>query len=130
MLLYYFADKDELIISALERLAEKLSDMLAKRDLKGSLPPDRLIEEVWSAVREPALWPYMVLFTEVATSVARGSDNYAAATRSISNHFRDWLSERLDIVDAEERTRAAGRILATIDGLALLQMADPPIASS
>src|SRR4249920_1160376 len=67
MLLYYFADKDELLTATLNRIATR---MIVQLD--GSIPvePRRpfpvLLQQVWAALASESLQPFMPLWLELA----------------------------------------------------------------
>ena len=123
MLLYYFADKNELIAAALDRLAERLSAALEERTPTEPMPRDALADAVWAAVCAPDLWQFMVLFVELAVRGARTGEPFAPAARSIMDRMRSWAGAHLDIADDEERIKAADHVIATVDGWVLLRLA-------
>ena len=87
MLLYYFADKDELITATLERVAARLTGILDNAIPEGShLSCPDLLVALWTAVGSVELQPYMRLWLELAAASARGA---RAAPRSRDrNHGR------------------------------------------
>ena len=123
MLLYYFADKDELIAAALDRLAQRLSAALEAYTPTDPMGRDALADAVWSVVRAPDLWPFMVLFVELVVRGARTGEPFASAAQSITDRMRSWVAAHLDIADDGERTMAADHVIATIDGRVLLRLA-------
>ena len=123
MLLYYFADKDELIAAALDRLAERVSAALEERTPTKPMPRDELADAIWSAVRTPDLWPFMVLFVELAVRGARTGKPFRCAAQSIMDRMRSWVGAHLDVADDGERTMAADHVIATVDGWVLLRLA-------
>ena len=73
MLLYYFADKDDLLTATLARIAARMT-----AQLDGAIPdgPRRpfavLLEQVWAAMASKRLQPFMPLWLELASGAARG----------------------------------------------------------
>lgn len=124
MLLYYFVDKDDLITAALERLAERLSTLLEERTPDELLPPDVMTEAIWSAIREPNLWVFMILFIEVVVHAARRGEPFMSLAKTISENFRNWLADHILVEDKATRAIQAEQILATIDGRVLLRLAE------
>lgn len=120
MLLYYFADKDDVLSAVLGHVAERLATLL-----EAAVPatPRRrfapLLEEVWAALRRPALQGCMRLWLEVAARSGRGEAPYRAIAADIADHFAAWAAERLDAPEAE-RLHQGALLSATVDGLALL----------
>ena len=125
MLLYYFADKNDLIDAALRRLGQRLADRLAERTPNKRMVPNQLADAVWTVIREPDLWAYKVLFVELVARSARVGEPYSGASRAITEHVLEWVSSRLATADDVERSKDAMDVLAIVDGRVLLQMALP-----
>jgi AcrR family transcriptional regulator len=120
MLLYYFADKDELLAAVLGHVAERLAALLEQAvPVVPPRPFATLLEEVWAAIRTPALQPSMRLWLEVAARAGRGEAPYRAIAGDIADHFTAWAAARLDAPKAS-RTEQAALLSAAVDGLALL----------
>ncbi len=123
MLFYYFTDKDEIIVAALQTVSVRLAAVLA-----GALPPgpgqrpDRVLIELAQVVRGPALRPYMRLWLELVTYAARGEEPYRSVAGGIVDGFVTWIASRIGLPDDAARHAAASRILAVIDGAVLLDM--------
>jgi AcrR family transcriptional regulator len=120
MLLYYFADKDDLLAAVLGHVAERLAAML--EEAVPAAPPRpfaALLEEVWAAMRSPALQGCMRLWLEVAARAGRGEPPYRAIAGDIADHFAAWAAARLDAPPAERPAQGA-LLSAAVDGLALL----------
>lgn len=121
MLLYYFADKDELLSATLEHVASRLARLLdAAGQGRTPLPFPTLLAEVWASVRTPDLQPYMGLWLELAASAARGQEPQRAIAGRIADGFLKWAAERLHVTREADRAPQAALLLATIDGLVLL----------
>lgn len=120
MLLYYFADKDALLAATLGEVAARLAALLDAAGDGGQRRYPVLLRELWAAFRTPALRPYIQLWLEVAANAARGQELYRAVGGAIAGAFLAWAEARL-LVDREaDRAPRAALLLATIDGLALL----------
>lgn len=122
MLLYYFADKDEILAATLEHIAGKLAGLL---DAAGSGAVPRaypaLLAECAMAFHRPDFQPFMWLWLELAAAAARGQEPHRAIAGRIADGFLTWSEARLDVADPAERAAQAALLLATVDGLALLQ---------
>lgn len=125
MLLYYFADRDDLLAAAFARIRARLDAALRDGAPTVRLPADRLTETVWALASQDALRPTMELLLDVMVRAGREGGVFADAAQAATTQFVDWLADRLDIADAADRRRQALRVLATIDGLILLRAADP-----
>jgi AcrR family transcriptional regulator len=71
MLLYYFADKDELLTAVLDRIAARL---LSELEDAISIGPPRpfvmLLEQVWAVLGSESLKPYMNVWLDLASGAA------------------------------------------------------------
>lgn len=118
MLLYYFADRDELLTVLLDHVATQLHAMLATADPR-PMPFAALLRTLWEQTRTPALRPYLQLFLDLATAAGRGEEPHRTAAARIAGGFIDWTAARLDPAEGPPAARAA-LLLATLDGLLLL----------
>jgi AcrR family transcriptional regulator len=119
MLLYYFADKAEVLRQSLFRVADNFVAVLDT-----SLPDDRVAADVLmiqalTLVRAPALRPSMRLWLQIVAAAAAGEPPFPDVAAAIIDGFLDWLSARMDVADPAAGREAAALILATIDGLAM-----------
>jgi AcrR family transcriptional regulator len=122
MLLYYFADKDEILTATLEHIAAELAALL---DAAGAgtvrRPYPVLLAECATAFQQPDFQPFMWLWLEIAAAAARGQEPHRGIAGRIADGFLAWGEARLDVADEAERAAQAALLLATVDGLALLQ---------
>lgn len=123
MLLYYFADKDDLLNQAFQRLGQRLAEKLVAQALGEPARPDQLIEDLWRSIQAPALWPYMLLFVEIIARGGRVGEPYASASRAITHAFVEWVASRLLVEPGTDRDEAAREVLAVLDGRALIRIA-------
>lgn len=122
MLLYYFADKDELLAATLGQVAVRLARLLDEAGAGAAPQPfNVLLAEVWAAVRTPDLQPYMRLWLELAATAARGQEPHRTIAGRIADAFLAWTAERLGVEREADRAPQAALLLATVDGLALLE---------
>jgi AcrR family transcriptional regulator len=123
MLLYYFADKDELLAVTLERIAGRLRSALdAALPVGVRLPYAALLNALWSAVGSPGLAPYMRLWLELAAGAARGREPERTVAGAILEGFVTWVRDHLD-ADRQAGGDRAALLLATLEGLLLLDAA-------
>ena len=118
MLLYYFADRDELLTVLLDHIAARLHALLAAADAQ-PMPFATLLRFLWEQTRTPDLRPYLQLFLDLATAAGRGEEPHRTAAARIASGFIDWTAARLDSAEGDPAPRAA-LLLATLDGLFLL----------
>jgi AcrR family transcriptional regulator len=120
MLLYHFRDKAEVIAAVLERVAGRLAGLLAAGLSPEPLPLAVLQDRLAAAVRDPALWPYMRVWLEMAALAAGGDAPCRRTGESIARGFLDWGAAQLDSPDDAARARDAARLLVTVEGIILL----------
>lgn len=118
MLLYYFADRDELLGAVLDHIAGRLTTMLAGAD-PTPRPWTALLRELAAQVRTPLLRPYLRLFLDLAAAAGRGEEPHRTAAGRIGRGFVAFAAARLDPAEGDPVARAA-LLLATLDGLMLL----------
>lgn len=127
MLLYYFADKDELIAETYARIGSRFTALLEAGFADGARrAPETLLAELWAAMGSPAVAPFMRFWLDVASAAARGAATERAVAGGIARGFADWIEARLDLPEPAARAAAAARLLATIDGMMLLDAVGLP----
>ena len=118
MLLYYFADRDELLVATLTRIAERLTAML-----DAALPPGTrldfkaLLIALRTATGSPALVPYMRVWLELAAGSSQHRQPEQGVAHAIMAGFEAWVVDHLD--DAEPAA-AAALLLAVLEGALFL----------
>lgn len=122
MLLYYFANRDELLVAALESVA---AELLAS--FEASLPPapatpGAVLAQVLASAGQPELETNLRLWVEVLAQAARGDVTCRETAARVLAGWVGWLAERIDVPD-EERRQVAASLLAVIDGIALIYLA-------
>lgn len=124
MLLYYFADKDEIVLAALGTIATRLAAVLAALAPEGRRMGEAdALRELAAICRSPDLRPFMRVWVELVSLAARGQQPFLAASGQIADYFIAWVAGRLDGEDATAHDVAATRMIAFIDGLVLLDFA-------
>ena len=120
MLLYYFADKDDIVVAALGAICLRLGGAL-----EAAMPPSRqavplVLGRLAAIARGPDLRPYMRIWLELATLAARGQEPFLGVAGHIADYFVGWVATRLDVDGDTERHVEAARIVALLDGIVLL----------
>ena len=121
MLLYYFPDKPALIAAVLEEVAARMITLLEAVKAPEPVPAEVLEARLLPMVLDPAVWPFMQLWLEMAAQAARGDEACARVGEGIARGFVAWLEAQLDLADASSRSAAALRLLMTIEGGVLLK---------
>ena len=137
MLLYYFTDKDELLAATLTRVAERMTASLDQALPSGARWTfDALLAEVWAALGSASIRPFMHLWLDLAAGSARGLEPHRAIAGGIADGFLSWLACRLHVEPEDGRASSAALLLATIEGLLVLDavgrrtVADSAVANS
>ena len=128
MLIYYFETRDNAIKAGLQRAAERMTAILTERTSPRPLPPDTLLGQVKDVVLDEALAPFMALWLEAVAKAGRNQAPYVDVAAAIAAGFLKWTASQLDIDDASRRETAL-RVLAQVEGLALLKAAGLPLST-
>ncbi|WP_176473194.1 TetR/AcrR family transcriptional regulator [Sphingomonas lenta] len=121
MLLYYFADKDDLLAVTLEHVAARLTALLDDALPPGvRLPHGELLRAVWATVGSPSLQPYMRLWLELAAGAARSRMPDRAIAGAIMGGFSAWVESHIDTGRDSRPAGPSALLLATVEGLLFL----------
>lgn len=118
MLLYYFADKNEMITATLQHIAARLTVIVAARLAPEPLPHDHLRDRIMPLIADETLWPYMRIWLDVASRAAHGDALMAQIGRMVGVAFLDWITAQLASDDPEHD---AARLLVLIEGTIFLR---------
>ena len=121
MLLYYFADKAEVIGAVLELLGTRMQGLLAGQIALQPLPIDVLRARIVGLLFDDALWPYMRLWLEIAALAAGGDMLFRDVGERIGRGFLAWGAAQLDSSSPEQREIDAARLLVTVEGMVLIK---------
>jgi AcrR family transcriptional regulator len=123
MLLYYFADKAEVLAAVLARVAGELSLRLAEAIPDGLLlKPAELVRRSTAFTTGPEMRRFMRLWVEVVAAAARGEPPFPVVVAQVMAGFRHWVDTRLDLPGGADRQGMAAAVIAIIDGLALVDI--------
>lgn len=121
MLLYYFADKTDIITAALSRIAERLTAAMESEAAPSPLPLALLRPRLAAFVLHGAHWPYMRLGLELASLAAQGDAVYRAVGEQILRGFLAWGAAQLDSPTPAQRAVEAAQLLVELEGLLVLK---------
>jgi len=125
MLLYYFETKEALVMAALLRISERMALLLQPLEAAPPLPPGPLVASVLQGFAAAEFAPFLRIWADVVARGGRGEAPYAGLARVVVERWVAWTEARL-LPEARGRGHAvAVALLATIDGLTLLEMASP-----
>jgi AcrR family transcriptional regulator len=121
MLLYYFADKAEIIGATLQCIAERMVEALAKQAAPQPLPLDALVKRLSSILFDDRFWPFMCVWLELASRSARGDPLYVPIASAIGQGFLAWGEAQLAAPNPQARARDAAKLLVMIEGMVLVR---------
>lgn len=123
MLLYYFADKAEVLAAVMQRLAGGMATQLDQVAAEGErLPRMALAARCAELVVADEFRPYMALWVEAVAAAARKEAPFAEIVRQVTEGFLTWIESRLEVPEGGDARGAAAMILALVDGLALVEI--------
>lgn len=123
MLLYYFADKADVMAQVMARLAAGMAQRLSAAIPEGAgLAPWALMGQAGRFVLDQDFLPYMRLWLEVVAAAARKEAPFGDISRQVTGGFLDWIGQRLDAPPGPSRDGLAAMILALVDGLILVEV--------
>lgn len=127
MLLYYFADKDELLTAVLGRIAARLLGLLDAAIPPGSPQPfDVLLDQVWAVLCSDALKGYMHVWLDLMAGAARGVQPHRHVAGTIADGYLTWVASRLAPDESGAPTASAALFLAVVEGMYLLDALGRP----
>lgn len=125
MLIYYFETRDQLIIDILEQVSARLSTLLLRIDDGSRLSPGQFLTRVLTMAHDPAIAPFMKLWTEVIARGARGEGPYDRIGPAAVKSWTDWIDSKLAPSLSHTDTGRAAALLSIVEGVVLLEMAAP-----
>ena len=90
MLLYYFADKAEMMTATLSVIAVRIMAAMEARKAPEPLPFDRLLPIMLEAIVDDEMWPFMRVWLEIASLAANGDAFYRAVGEQLGRGFLSW----------------------------------------
>lgn len=123
MLLYYFPDKNAILMAVLGKIAGELTAQLATAIPEGDLlGPNEFLVTIAKLTTRDEMRPGLRLWVELVAAAAKKEEPYAAIARQIMAGFQNWVVSRLDVPDGMDPSSVATAIIALIDGLALVEI--------
>jgi AcrR family transcriptional regulator len=129
MLLYYFADKDELLTAILERIAGRLLTDLTET-VASRRPFAILLKDVWAVLNSVQHRPYMKIWYDLASGAARGLEPHRKVAGVIADAYLAWVEDRLEHGTDALPSQSAPLFLAAIQGMYLLDAIGRPVIAS
>lgn len=120
MILYYFADKSELMTALMQNVALRVTAELDAIESGPPRPAADLARELPLLAMGDAFWPYMRFWIQVAALAAGGDPVCRSVGEAIGRGFLKWIEARID-GDPACREQEAAMLLQRIDGTILLK---------
>ena len=119
MLLYYFDDKDDLLMAVLREIGDRQA--VALDELVGSepLPPAEALRTVWKALKSDAFADHLRLWLDLSSRAGRGDPVFGALVEGVRERSIAWASQLLDVPQREKRAVSL-LLMAAIDGQVVL----------
>jgi AcrR family transcriptional regulator len=121
MLLYYFKDKDEIILEALNLLAERFMATLATHNGPVKLRKDALHSALDEVVLSDDILPFLHLWLALAAGTARAETQYSPAGQAIALGFHQWIEGQLMTTNPDQRRKEATEIMIGLQGVIVLK---------
>ncbi len=119
MLLYYFADKNELITEAVVHVTNRLMVRLQSELLQPE-PYEALLPNIYALFIQEDYRPFMRVWYELVAFGARNEEPFKTISCQIMGGFLEWVSARLVVESEADRPARAALLLGTIEGFLLL----------
>lgn len=121
MLLYYFADKAEMITAALGVVAQRMEVLMEANKAPEPMPVETLQPLLLDIGLSDVMWPFMQLWIEMASRAAQGDTFYRSVAEQIGRGFLAWGAGQIKSATPEQREQDAARMLIMIEGAMLLK---------
>jgi AcrR family transcriptional regulator len=121
MLLYYFADKAEMMTAILSVIAGRIMAAMEARKAPQPLPIEQLQPLMLEAIVDEAMWPFMRVWLEIASLAANGDAFFRAVGEQLGRGFLAWGAAQIDAQSEAERQREAARLLVMAEGMVVLK---------
>lgn len=121
MLLYYFADKAEMMTATLSVIATRIVSAMEARKASEPLPIDQLRPVMLKAIVDDEMWPFMRVWLEIASLAANGDSFYRMVGNQLGRGFLAWGAAQIDAPDEGQRMKDAARLLVMAEGMVVLK---------
>ncbi len=128
MLLYYFADKRELVDAILEVLSLRLRGLLSEAASQGPLSVPELLRESARVFNAPEVRSIALVWLELSLLSAREPEVYRAAAKRMREDWAEWLSARVVATTPRERRATVEALLVMCDGFLVHGLTGEPFA--
>ena len=122
MLLYYFADKAEMMTATLGVIAMRIMAAMEARKAPEPLPFDKLMPILIDAMVDDEMWPFMRVWLEIASLAANGDAFYRAVGEQLGRGFLAWGASQIDAPgETQQQQKQAAQLLVMAEGMVVLK---------
>ena len=121
MLLYYFADKAEMMSAILGVIAMRIMAAMEARKAPTPLPLEQLQPIMLNAIIDDEMWPFMRVWLEMASMAANGDAFYRVVGEQLGRGFLAWGASQIDAPDEARRHKQAAQLLVMAEGMVVLK---------
>jgi AcrR family transcriptional regulator len=121
MLLYYFADKTEMMTATLGVIAMRIMAAMEALKAPAPLPFEQLQPIMLDAIVDDEMWPFMRVWLEIASLAANGDAFYRAVGEQLGRGFLAWGAAQIDAPDEVQRQKQAAQLLVMAEGMVVLK---------
>lgn len=120
-IVYYFPSKADLISATIEAISGDLIAVLDEAFGTDPLTPDDLIARAWPTLSAPVHQPIFRTFFELIGLSGARLEPFASLGPALLLDWAAWLVPHIEVPDGSTAGDEAYRIMATLDGLLLVQ---------
>lgn len=121
MLLYYFADKAEMMTATLGVIATRIMSAMEARKAPEPLPFEELQPIMLDAIVDAEMWPFMRVWLEIASMAANGDAFYRTVGEQLGRGFLSWGAAQIAAPTEAQRQREAAQLLLMSEGMVVLK---------
>lgn len=119
MLLYYFANKEEILAAVLIELGAGFSEKLDSVFGTTPLHPARAVDLIWGMLKDDAYAQQLRLWLDLASRASRGDPFFAPIVDQMAEGWISWLEGMIDVPTSDKRALAV-LIMGALDGQLIL----------
>lgn len=120
MLLYYFSDKEELMLEAFACIVQRQSELLATILPVGRQPFEVLLAQMWQILKAPEYEPYMRIWYDALGRASQGEETYRTMASRVIDVWFKWFEPRSSAPPARRKDEIAA-VVAAACGLVMLR---------
>lgn len=120
MLLYYFSNKDELMLEVFSRVVERQATLLDKILPSGPQSFEVLLARMWEILKAPDYAPYMRIWYDALGRASQGEDLYRTLTSRVVDLWFEWF-EPHSAAPLKSRREEIAAVIASACGLVMLR---------